>query len=382
MKILNVCLACFYFEGLAYQENLLPYYQKRNGNQVVIASEAQAYSPSGMKTKIENDFVNDRGILVRILKRKKGLLGKKFNIFVNLNKILVEEEPDIIFVHGGQSRSLKVVLKYVKKHQDVRLFIDNHADDNNSPVTSFGSKLNARFGIGYYLRKSSKFVTRFWGTTPWRCDYLERVYGIPKEKIGLLIMGGNDELIDRICKLESPKKKLCSILKIPENSFLFCHGGKLDLYKKTDLLIEAFNKLNNEKAHLIIFGNCDSNIEKAIQNSNNNRIHFLGWKNEEETYSILLAADVVVFPGTHSVLWEQAISCKKPCIFKKWPLMNHLDFNGNASFVSGENLNELYNILCKYLNDSSFFEKINRAANLPDSNNYLYSVIASKSISK
>jgi hypothetical protein len=36
MKIVHICLACFYVEGMGYQENLLPKYHVKQGHQVTV----------------------------------------------------------------------------------------------------------------------------------------------------------------------------------------------------------------------------------------------------------------------------------------------------------------------------------------------------------
>ena len=50
----------------------------------------------------------------------------------------------------------------------------------------------------FWLAK--KYVSVFWGVTPWRCDYLNKVFGVSKKKIKLLVMGGDDDYIDVVNK--------------------------------------------------------------------------------------------------------------------------------------------------------------------------------------
>lgn len=42
-------------------------------------------------------------------------------------------------------------------------------------------------------QKIGKLAEKVWGVTPWRVVYQEKVYGIPKEKSALLVMGGDEK---------------------------------------------------------------------------------------------------------------------------------------------------------------------------------------------
>ena len=58
------------------------------------------------------------------------------------------------------------------------------------------------------------------------------------------------------------------------------------------------------------------------------RVQLAGWVSAEQVYRYFLAADLVFFPGLHSVLWEQALACKVPCVFSKLEGFGHVDVPG------------------------------------------------------
>jgi 1,2-diacylglycerol 3-alpha-glucosyltransferase len=64
-----------------------------------------------------------------------------------------------------------------------------------------------------------------------------------------------------------------------------------------------------------------------------------------------------VFPGTHSVLWEQACACGIPGIFKSWEVMHHVDVGGNAMFLSEDTKDEIASKI-KYLYSNT--DQLNR----------------------
>jgi len=382
MRILHICLACFYYENMGYQENLLPLYHKKLGNDVEILACAKNKINGKNDEIINNNYINKNGIPVKILRIQKNKLLNHFKLikYKNLYEKIEFFEPDIIFVHGGQSGSLKIILKYIRKHKNVKLYIDQHGDYYNSPVSKFSSKINVRFFNGKYLRHSKKLVTKYWGTTPWRCQYLHEVYGIPEEKIDLLVMGGDDEKI-RFDKKDEIKKEIRTSLNIPEDSFVITTGGKIDKTKNIHILAEAVNKLGNNNVHLIVFGSLADNAKELLESKlYNKNIHYIGWIESDKAYDYFLASDLAAFPGTHSVLWEQAVACRIPCAFKYWEGMTHVDIGGNCKFFKADTAEEIYSVLTEIINDETVYEKMLSAANGEKAKDFLYSNIAKKAI--
>ncbi len=382
MIVANMCLGNFFYEGYGYQENILPRYQKLLGHQVFIVAHAQTLR-DGKKTDIESDYINEDGIPVKVIKYRKGRNAVRFREYEPLGPILDSISPDVIFVHGGQSRSLKDVLKYKSKHPNAALYIDNHADYYNSPVKGIKTKLNARFGIGYYLCRSKKYVDRYFGVTPWRCEFLNDVYGLPKEKIALLPMGGEDEQIHFENK-DAIRRRVCEKYGIdPNGTFVICTGGKIDKTKNIHLLAEAVKELKGVKAALLVFGNVAKNFEDEFAKYVDPEIvKMIGWVDAKSVYDYFLSSDLVVFPGTHSVLWEQAVACRVPCVFKDWEGMHHVDIGGNCEFIKEDSAQETGRILREIISDSSKYQAMKANAEKKEAEAFLYSTIAGESLNK
>ena len=142
MKIVHICLSCFYVDGMGYQENILPKYHSEN-NEVYIITSDFAFDSSGNVTKKEKkEYYNEYGIPVKVLDKSNryGPLSK-YNDFERVYESLCEINPDVIFCHGGQFIALKDVIRYCKKNPQVKLFIDQHGDYYNTPVNSFRKRL-------------------------------------------------------------------------------------------------------------------------------------------------------------------------------------------------------------------------------------------------
>lgn len=378
MKIAHICLACFYVEGWGYQENILPKKHVELGNNVIVFTSDYAFTnKSETVLKKENEYVNKYGVQVKVLTRSKGFFSR-YGKYNNVYSELTNYKPDIIFVHGGQFLSLGEIVKYKKRNKEVRLFIDQHADFYNTPIITLKKKILHYLVFGHYMRKAVKHTEKFWGVTPWRCQYLHEVYKIPNNKIGLLVMGGDEEYMDF-----SNKMTIRQIIRkqhyIKESDFLIVTGGKIDRTKNFHLLMESVNNIENKDVKLLVFGQPNNEMEEKIKSLCSKKCIYIGWIESEKVYDYFFAADLVVFPGTHSVLWEQACASKVPCLFKRWKGMEHVNNGGNAEFFDEISEDGIRKKIESLINTPAYF-KMKEIAESKNTDIFLYSNIASKSI--
>lgn len=380
MKIVHICLACFYYKGMGYQENLLPKYHKKSGNDVtVITTDMSNFEKYNVAVNTASDYVDSDGINVRHVKRSNRYgYYSRFNDYDGVYDELDAEKPDIIFVHGGQFIALKDVIKYVRHNPDTKLYIDNHGDYYNADISNIKKKIVQKYIYGYWIRRAVKYTEKFWGVTPWRCQYLNEVYGVPKSKIDLLVMGGDDEKIN-FEKMPQLKADIRKELNLTADDFVIVTGGKIDRAKNIHLLAEAVSHLDG-KAKLVVFGKPDSEMENELSKFGNNKnFRFLGWIPSDKAYDYFLASDLAVFPGTHSVLWEQACACGIPCVFKHWEGMHHVDTDGNCIFLYKDSSEEIKDVLNGIINDSNKYNEMKCAAE-KSKKNFFYSEIAKRAI--
>ena len=236
--------------------------------------------------------------------------------------------------------------------------------------------------MGYIARKTARRDERLWGVTPWRVDYLLNVYKIPRNKVGLLVMGGDDNLID-FSRKEEYRERLCKELDFSTDDFILVTGGKIDRTKKTHLLVEAVKRLPSY-CKLVIFGSPDEEMEPYFAQLSG-KIRFIGWIPSDEVYRYFLASDLAVFPGTHSVLWEQSVACGLPGIFKHWPGMDHVDVGGNAILLDepeGETkyIDLLEQTISKLMDRNSDYEEMCRVAREKGVKEFSYREIARRAI--
>lgn len=331
MKILHVAPLSPYNVGWSYQDNLLPKYQRKLGHEVRVIVSTFENTSNGKKDVGEQDFVLDDGVHVYRRKRFLGnsLIGKVIS-FTDISDILDEFKPDFIMIHSMITLSVFQAIQYKKKKNPNCIIIhDNHLDEN------IGKRKNKYFTdlfYGYWAfvnRFPKKYISKYYGVTPWRRDFIVNRFKIDREKTDVLIMGADIDDIE-FSKVDHLREELNAKFGL-ERQFVIVTGGKIEKNKKTALLMRAVGGLKNIK--LLVFGTVADDYKDEIETSLNDNVIMLGWKNNKEIDDLLLAADLAFFPGQHSVLWEQACACKVPCVFAYWDGMDHLDNGGNSMFL-------------------------------------------------
>jgi hypothetical protein len=120
-----------------------------------------------------------------------------------------------------------------------------------------------------------------------------------------------------------------------------------------------------------------SEVEQLIKGQD---IIYIDWLASKKIHKYFFASDLAVFPGTHSVLWEEAVGLGLPCVFKKWEGIQHVDHGGNCLFIVDVNSSSIKDVLLTITEDKSTFEEMRLKAELLGSKTFIYSEIARRSI--
>lgn len=382
MKIVNLCLCGPYNIGWGYQENLLSKYQNKNGHNVSVIASSLINDTNSMSlnyTEKEIEFDGEIKI-IRLKPKFSKNIAKVFRVYKNLYNELENEKPDMIFIHGCQFLEIFDVCKYSRDNPGVKIKVDNHADFSNTAQTLAGKLINVTLWR-LCAKAILPYSEKFYGVLPSRCDFLNKVYKIPNDKIELLVMGGDDDKIEQAKnnRLETREK-----LRINNDDFVVCSGGKIDKYKLGIIdLIEAVDNLNNQKIKLIIFGSINADVKKEIEEImgkvNKKNILYLGWLNQDQIYDILCTSDLAFFPGRHSVLWEQSISCGTVSVFKYHDKMEYLNSNDNCIFIHNLNCANIERVISTVVNDENNYKNLKKNTE-QIKKEFLYSNIAKKSL--
>lgn len=337
MKILHIHQ--YFNPGYGYQENIMPMYHKKITEKVLLITSdlSDGHNNEVRKYPVGN-YIENNFDYKRI--KSSGEFKGRFVFFKNLYKEIEEYNPDYIYHHSPTAPSLFTVSKYKKKYPEKKLVVDNHADLQISGRNRYWKWFYYNTLWKNLIKLCDGYIDCYFGVTPDRCLFLEKELGVDKNKIKLLPIGADTDTIDN---LEVSISQFRNRLNIGSEDILFCHGGKMNLKKKTDDLLRAFTKCKNKKIKLVLFGVFEDIKLKELALSDD-RIIFLGWKNREETIEILRSSDVGIWNGPHTTLLEDAVGCCLPLILKNYGSTSHLIEENGVFLMEGTEV-ELINVI-------------------------------------
>ncbi|MBR4235539.1 MAG: glycosyltransferase family 4 protein [Clostridia bacterium] len=384
MKIVHMCLASFYPDHYSYQENMLPKFHKLQGHDVEVLASLVSFDSKGKQVLLKNagTYINEYGIQVTRLNYKEPLkLYKRLRRYSGTKEALEKMAPDVLFIHGCQFLDIDIVAKYAKTHPDLKIFVDNHADFANSASNWLSKNILHKIIWKHCAHIINPYTEKFYGVLPARVDFLKNVYGLPEEKCELLVIGADDELVKEAAAPDV-RRRIREKYQIAKDDFLIVTGGKINKNRPETLhLMQAVNKISDPHVKLLIFGNVSAELkddfEKSAASAN---IIYIGWIKSEESYPLFAAGDLVVFPGLHSVMWEQAAAQGKPCVFKKIEGFDHVDLGGNAVFLENSSAQEIEDVLRSLINDPAKILKMKEAAEQYGMKTFSYNDIAKRGI--
>lgn len=377
MRIVHIAPNAPYNEGWGYQENLLTKYQAKLGHEITLIVPNITHDNNRIVETECCDYVSESGFrVIRVPYRKHSInmLSRIFSTLPVLD-LLDELKPDFIFYHGLASNTILDVIKYKRTHKCV-VVQDNHLDYNIGYAKTIKNYL-IRSYFKFISKITIKNVSKVYGVTPWREQYAREVYAVPKNKTDVLVMGADDEKIDFKNK-QAIRKRIREKYGVAENSYLVVTGGKIDERKKIDILMRAVSERPN--IQLLVFGKVSDDFKERFDSLlNDENIIYIGWINSDDVYNYFFAADLVFFPGQHSVLWEQACASKVPCVFEKWEGMDHVNNGGNCDFITSVNVENVSKKLDElYFTDKYYSMKAIAESEATDI--FLYSKIAERSL--
>lgn len=363
---------------------MLPKYHLSMGHDVTVIASLESFDIKGNPCLLDrgSEYISDDGYKVIRLdySSRSKTLNRIFKKYKGIYEAIEKVNPDIIFIHGCQSVDIRRVLRYVRKHEKIRIYVDNHADFLNSGTNWISKNILHKIIWRYYAGLINPYTEKFYGVTPLRCSFLKDVYGLPADKTELLVMGADDEKLDLKDKTEI-RSRLRQLHGISENNFVIISGGKIERRKNIHLLIQALKEINNDNIRLILFGTSNNEMKPVIDDlSMSDRVINIGWIEPSGIYDYFLACDLAVFPGSHSVLWEQSAGTGIPCIYRHWEGMEHVDVGGNCRFLYSDTTDEIKKVIEEITGNSLLYQNMKKAAEEKGRKIFSYREIAKKAI--
>ena len=112
------------------------------------------------------------------------------------------------------------------------------------------------------------------------------------------------------------------------------------------------------------------------------KVQYIGWVDASQSYDLFAAADLVVFPGRHSVFWEQVTGQGIPMIVKDWPGTHHVDLGGNVLFLHEDSAKEIEEKIRQVAFDKEYYSKMKKVAEKKGMQVFSYREIAKRAIEK
>ena len=230
-------------------------------------------------------------------------------------------------------------------------------------------------------RRLIPYVKKFYGVLPARVDYLQYVYRIPANKCELLLMGADDDLVEQ-ANTPAVRKNIREKYNIAPDDFLVITGGKIDLAKTQVLmLMQAVRNINNERVKLLVFGPVVDELRERFDGLVDGRhVQYVSYVEGIETYKYFAASDLAVFPGRHSVFWEQVAGLGIPMLCKKWDGTTHVDLGGNVHFLTHDSTQEIQSEITNLVNNPKEYEFMKSVAQQEGMKVFSYKNIAKQSL--
>ena len=383
IKIVHLVLNGPVTDGFDYQDNNLTKYQKRDGFLVTIITSQWVWGQDGKLKRFEKkDYFNNDGVrVIRLPIIGKQNFYKKMKRFKGVYTTIEECNPNILFIHGLSCIDIFTATRYLKKHPEVIAYADNHCDFTNSATNWISKQILHKIIWRCCAHAINPYIRKFYGVLPARVDFLVDMYKLPRNKCELLVLGADDDKVEEANKPEI-KHSIRKEHGIAPDDFLIVTGGKIDQWKKqTLLLMEAVQNIYNDKLRLIVFGSVeDSLLEHVKELSDGRKIQYIGWIPSEETYHYIAAADLAVFPGRHSTLWEETVALGIPMLCKDHPGTHHVDLGGNVRFLKKDSSDEIQEEIENILNNTKVYNRMKSVATEKGMKAFSYREIARKAI--
>lgn len=310
MKIVHLCLSCFYIDGYAYQENQLVAEHVRLGHDVYVIASTESYDKSARLTYVSSGAYSgtDGAKVIRLPYRFTVFpgLARKIRAYVGLEALLRELQPDVMLFHGLASWELLTVAAYVRRNPSVKLFADCHEDFNNSAMTWASRELLHKRFYKPIFRRSLDQISEVLCVTVESLDFAIDFYGSDRAKTRIYPLGG---VIESPAVSTRRRADFRSRLGFTDGDLVITQTGKLDRTKKLVSALQAFRANPSPRMKFVIAGRMTDEVKAEclpfIQADA--RIIDLGWQSTDELRTVLSGSDFFLQPFGQTVTTQMAM---------------------------------------------------------------------------
>ena len=319
MRILHV--ASWYVPGLGYEENYLPQAQTELGHTVAIATSKRVpfsfQNLEGARGGAPPDEdVSRTSPSPAILRLESASFPHGQLLLSGLRHAIRDFQPDVVHAHGAfLLPTLQCLL--IQKREGFALVVDDHSHAHN--VSLGGAIVRTYFdclAAAYKLRQGA--ASAFLAVTPAARQNLLNWLRVPPDRIVDFSLGAD---ISHFRPSSQERELGRRALGVVDERPIIVTTGKLGPQKRTELLIEAFGLVLKRRpdAMLVIAGAGSRMDVLRIRNAVDSMglrgdIRFMGLVPHRVLPQFYNAADIGVWPGSHSITVLEAMASGLPCV--------------------------------------------------------------------
>ena len=331
MKVLHLCLSCFYIDGFAYQENELIRVHVEAGHDVLVVASTETFDESAQLTYLEpSTYIGGEGARVTRLPYRKWIpapLARKVRSYVGLRALLNREKPDVIMFHGLAAWDLRVLARYAADNPQVIVNVDSHEDAWNS-ATSTASAAFHKWFYGPIARRVVSQTGRALCVSLETIHFVQQTYGLRDDQVEFYPLGGRTYSDDEYERVRNETRREYGL---PDDQVVLVQSGKMSGPKRLIETLNALASIDESNVQLILAGSLLGDIAEAASAliDNDRRVRFVGWTEQEELRRLLCAADVYLQPGTQSATMQMSLCARCPVLLDDVP-SHHPFLEGNG----------------------------------------------------
>jgi glycosyltransferase involved in cell wall biosynthesis len=330
VKIVHLCLSCFYVDGFGYQENELVRQHVIDGHDVVVVASTENFGADRRLTYVEPSvYMGKDGAKVIRLPYRKFLpqkIMRKLRPHPGVFRLLEEIGPDVILFHGLCGWELFAAAKYKRSYPRVKLYVDSHEDQNNSGRNFVSKYFLHRLYYASIIKLCRRHFEKVLCVSIETMDFVETSYGIPRADLEFYPLGGR--VFDE-AEYAARRERGRLNVGMADGQVMLMQSGKMGPRKKILESLRAFIKTEGDHLRFVVAGAFDEKIREEAEAliATDTRISFLGWKGADELGDLLCATDVYVQPGTQSATMQMSLCARCPVVLDDVP--------SHAPFVDG-----------------------------------------------
>ena len=338
MKIVHLCLSCFFIDGRGYQENELVRQHVREGHDVLVIASTETHSPDGALMYVKPaEYVGEEGARVIRLAYFPGIphgLVRKLRIHAGVYDLLAQFKPDTILFHGACGWELRTVARFVRDYPSVMFYVDSHEDWNNSARGAISREFLHKLYYRAVLQSSLPSVKKILCVSTETMQFVKEIYGIPQERLEFYPLGGRPVPDDEYAERRSRTRMALGLRQL---DIVFVQSGKQTRRKKLLESLRAFIAVDDRRFRFLVVGVLDEEIRGEAEKlmAGDARIRYVGWKTQEELTDILCAADVYVQPGTQSATMQHSLCARCAVVLDDVPA-HEVYHRGNGWLINNE----------------------------------------------